>query len=162
MESEPESAALTRHSTRGQRPECVESESEGTALTRRSTRRQRPGCVESKSESAGETLSTQRNTRQLKQSRKVESVSYHGLEIQQSFRSHLTLVEPTPGMSDASISSSDPEEDGKCDALHCKIGAYKGSIFKWIQCDSCDKYFHEYCVGFKKTPKNDYFCPGCV
>ena len=159
MESEPEGAALTQHSTRGQRPGCVESESEGTALTQHSTRRQRPGGVETKSESAGETLSTQRNTRQLKQSRKVESVS---LEIQQSSRSHLTLVEPTLATSDASISSSDPEEDGKCDALHCKIAAYKGSILKWIQCDSCDKYFHEYCVGLKKTPKNDYFCPGCV
>ena len=48
-------------------------------------------------------------------------------------------------------SSSDEVEDGKCGALHCKIAVYKGLIVKWIQCacDSCDKYFHVYCVGRK-------------
>jgi len=57
--------------------------------------------------------------------------------------------------------SSDDAEDGKCGALHCKIAVYKGLIIKWIQCDSCDRYFHAYCVGLKKTPENDYFCPEC-
>ena len=75
---------------------------------------------------------------------------------------HLMLVEPNPAKGNASVSSSGSEEDGKCGALHCWIPAYKRSILKWIKCDSCDKYFHYYCVGLNKTPTNDYCCPVCV
>ena len=72
------------------------------------------------------------------------------------------LVEPTPAKGDASVSSNGSEEDGKCGALHRWIPAYKRSILKWIKCDSCDEYFHDYCVGLNKTPTNDYCCPVCM
>ena len=79
MESEPESAALTRHSTRGQRPGCVESESEGTALTRHSTRRQRPGCVESKSEVQRDTINSAKyQASEAKQKSRISVLSWIG------------------------------------------------------------------------------------
>ena len=88
-------------------------------------------------------------------------ISNHGLKIQQSCKCHLMLVEPTPAKGDASVSSSG-SEDGKCGALRWWIPAYKRSILKWIKCDSCDEYFHDYCVGLNKTPANDYCFPVCV
>lgn len=112
--------------------------------------------MESLSETVRETESTWRQ-------KQVAESAVEGLPLlQQSSRRQRTQVKSASTKSDACLpSSSDEVEDGECGALHCKIAMYKGSIIKWIQCDSCDKYFHAYCLGLKRTPENDYFCPEC-
>ena len=86
---------------------CIESESVG--VIKRMLTRSGQIQVDSMLESSEETVSTwQLSTRRQRKKGHMESES----------------------------GSGDDTEDGKCGALHCNIAVYKGSIIKWVQCDS--------------------------
>lgn len=54
--------------------------------------------------------------------------------------------------------TTEPEE--KCAALDCIL---TGEIIDWIQCDQCDRWFHDQCVGVnpEEADEIDFVCPFC-
>ena len=63
------------------------------------------------------------------------------------------------------LMQSSDESDTVCDscrARHCPL-VTKSKKDNWISCESCDKWFHWACAGFrsKKSLPEDYFCSLC-
>lgn len=57
----------------------------------------------------------------------------------------------------------DETDDGASCAMgsRCRITEYTGRRIKWVACDSCDGWYHVFCIGLKRVPKS-YCCVGCV
>ena len=51
-----------------------------------------------------------------------------------------------------------------CDARNCILDRFKGRKADWVQCDSCDKWIHQFCAGLTKKEvevMKEYYCESC-
>ena len=40
-------------------------------------------------------------------------------------------------------------DDTPCALAECDVASLIGDRFRWVQCDDCDEWYHDYCVGLR-------------
>ena len=55
----------------------------------------------------------------------------------------------------------DIDTEENCDASPCSVSMCDQSVVDWVQCESCTKWFHLFCVDLDRVGDN-WICELCV
>ena len=57
---------------------------------------------------------------------------------------------------------TDSKDEGVCTTCRLRVPDTGGmGVIDWVQCDSCQQWFHDACMGWKKEVTGDFLCRHC-